>query len=279
MKVSLFSQSLFAVPLREAIEMTAAIGFPAIELACVKPHFDLNTTSGNPEGTVELIREKGLKVSALSLFNNFTDTELLEEQVALSQTYIRMAPLFGAKVIKMTPGPPDSRNAKEEHWRSLAAALDRLSPVAEETGVLLAFETHMGQLTDTLAGSRRLLDMAKSEVIGMTVDFSNLVFAGEQPADIISSLRGRIYNTHIKNGIINADGSYRFLELDKGLTDYTKVLSLLRRAGYRGYLTVECLGEDAAKRPFETASRDLVILNGYLKRIEQDSDIKGECDG
>ena len=42
MNVSLFSQSLFALPLYDAISATAMAGFHAIELACTAPHFELN---------------------------------------------------------------------------------------------------------------------------------------------------------------------------------------------------------------------------------------------
>ena len=163
----------------EAIETTGRIGFSAIELACKKPHFDLDTALEKPKKVVEQVQKTGLKVSALSLFNNFTDSACLHEQVEQAATYIRLAPLFHTKILKMTPGPPGSADATEEHWHCLAMALARLAPVAEEVGVRLAFETHMRQLTDTLAGSKQLLEMAKSEMVGITVDFSNLTFAGE----------------------------------------------------------------------------------------------------
>jgi aryl-alcohol dehydrogenase-like predicted oxidoreductase len=41
MTISLFSQSLFALDLERAIDTTAKSGYDAIELACCKPHFDL----------------------------------------------------------------------------------------------------------------------------------------------------------------------------------------------------------------------------------------------
>ena len=49
MKASLFSQSLFAFDLSEAIAATTRISFPAIELACTSPHFDLRTARNEPE--------------------------------------------------------------------------------------------------------------------------------------------------------------------------------------------------------------------------------------
>ena len=267
MNISLFSQSLFALPLMEAIETTAEIGFPAIELACTKPHLDLHTAREDPRSVAERIHDAGLKVSALSLFSNFTDRACLNDQIEEAETYIRVAPLFRTEVLKLTPGPPGSADATEEHWGCLRDALDRLVPLAEEVGVQLAFETHMRQLTDTLAGSKRFLRMATSDLVGLTVDFSNLTFAGEKMPEAISALGSRMYNTHVKNGTIGEDGSWHFHALDTGLTDYSEVLSLLREISYTGYLTIECLGPDTREKPFETAKRDLDILRQYIGQV------------
>ena len=267
MEVSLFSQSLFALPLVEAIETTARIGFPAIELACAKPHFDLETALEEPGEAAEYVRRAGLKVSALSLFNNFTDAGCLDDQIEKAKTYIRLTPLFHTEIVKMTPGPPASANAGEEHWRCLGIALEHLVPVAEECNVRLAFETHMRQLTDTLAGARQLLEMARTDVVGLTVDFSNLAFAGESMPEVVFALGKRIYNTHLKNGTISEDGKWHFNALDEGLTDYIQVLSLLRNTNYNGFLTIECLSPAAREKPVETAKRDLEILRRFLEQI------------
>jgi sugar phosphate isomerase/epimerase len=265
MKISLFSQSLFSLPLTEAIKTTADIGFSAIELACMKPHFDIDE---NPNAVAEQIHNAGLDVSALSLFNNFTDKSQLNNQIDKAIKYIQMATLFKTKVIKMTPGPPDSATATEEHWRCLEIALEQLVPVAEEVGVCLAFETHMRQLTDTLSGSKRLLEMTNSKTVGLTVDFSNMSFAGESMTEVFSALSKRMYNTHLKNGTIGEDGSWYFKSLDDGLTDYPTVLSLLRDINYKGYLTIECLSPEAKEKPYENAKNDLNILMNYLNLIE-----------
>ncbi|MEK7399522.1 MAG: sugar phosphate isomerase/epimerase [Candidatus Poribacteria bacterium] len=264
-KISLFSQSLFSLSLTEAIKTTADIGFPAIELACMKPHFDIDMS---PDRVAEQIHNAGLDVSALSLFNNFTDRSQLNNQIDKAMAYIKMATLFNTKVIKMTPGPPDSATATEDNWRCLEIALRQLVPVAEEVGVCLAFETHMRQLTDTLSGAKRLLEITSSNAVGLTVDFSNMSFAGESMTDVISKLSGRMYNTHLKNGTIGKDGSWHFKSLDDGLTNYLIVLSLLRNINYNGYLTIECLSAYAMKNPYENAKNDLGILMDYLNQVK-----------
>ena len=264
MKIALFSQSLFSLPLEDAIDGAARIGFSAVELACARPHFHVELARTDPERVAGQIRRNGLSVSGLSLFNDLTDVSCRDEQFEEAETFIRLAPLFGTDLLKLTPGPPGSAAATQAHWDRLAAALERLVPVAEDVGVRLAFETHMRQLTDTLTGARRLLHMAPSPAVGLTVDFSNLAFAGENLPEAIAALVDRTYNAHVKNGTVGADGSWHFHALDTGLTDYAEVLAGMRVANYEGYLTIECLGNEAREKPLQTARRDLRILRSLL---------------
>ena len=264
MLISLFSQSLFALNLEQAIAGAAEAGFEAIELACAAPHLDVAKARQDAEQYAALIEGFGLTVSALSLFNQFTLESDLEQQVEEAELYMRLAPLFGTRIIKLTPGSPASAEATTEHWACLGRALELLDGVAGEVGVRLAVETHMKQLTDTVSGTRRMLEMAPSDRVGVTVDFSNLAFAGDDPAQAIVALGDRVYNTHIKNGTLGHDGSWHFHAMNMGLTDYGEVLPRLREAEYGGYLTIECLQPEARTAPIETAHRDLEILRRYL---------------
>ena len=259
-KLSLFSQSLFAMDLLSAIPATAEAGFSAIELACLEPHFSLKSAKEEPEKIAGKIRDANLKVAALSLFNCFTDEDSLDDQIDSAVTYIRLAPMFETKIIKLTPGGPSSADADEQHWRRLKKALGLLIPAAKKAGVRLAFETHMRQLTDTLASSEHLLKLGDSDCVGLTVDFCNLAFASEDMSAVINALKDKIFHTHIKNGFLGDDGSWNFLPLDKGMVDYQSVLAELRKISYDGYLSVECLGEGAREKPVETAKYDHDVL-------------------
>lgn len=268
MKISLFSQSLFALPLHDAIQAAADAGYRAIELACTAPHLDFKTARDTPEEVAACIRNAGLDVAALSLFNTFTEPSQIKKELEMAELYISLAPVFGTRLVKMTPGPPASHDAGEEHWHCLLEAVNACVPMARNAGVKLAFETHMRQLTDTLASSERFLEMAPKDCVGLTVDFSNLRFAGENMPQVISRLKDCIFHTHIKNGYIEPGGGWHFGPLDTGLTDYAEVFSLLREIGYDGYLSAECLGPEAKEEPIRTAQRDLTLLERYLKHIE-----------
>ena len=128
----------------------------------------------------------------------------------------------------------------------------------------------MRQITSTVAGAERLLDLTAAECIGVSADFCNLRINGDDPHRVIDRLGGRIYHTHIKNGAVAGDGAWLFSRLDRGLLDYAELLPRLHAAGYRGYLSIESIGRGARKYAAPEAVReagaDLKLLRSYLRQ-------------
>jgi inosose dehydratase len=265
MKPSLFSQSLFSLALEPAIQATAAIGYPSIELACVEPHFSSEIAAQRSNEIIELIQQNGLVVSALSLFSSFSDPNTVEEEIRRAYAFFKLAAAFKTNTIKITPGRPGSAEADDTVWACFQQAAFRLVDYAQSLGLRLAVETHLRQLSDRIESTQRILDMDPSETMGVNLDFCNLVFGGDDPVEAINRFRGRIYLTHIKNGS-NQDGTWDFRLLDDGMVDYPPIFNRLREIEYDGYCSVECLGPEAKEKPIETATHDYKILQNLLNQ-------------
>ena len=207
MTASLFSEILAALPADEAISATARLGYPAIELLCAPPHLDHGRARRDAAGVAARIRDAGLAVSVLSLHNSFTEPARLAEQLGNVRDFIALAPAFGTRTLQLDPGRPAAPDAGPEQWQCLARALRELAAMADGAGVRLAFHTTMRQITSTVAGAERLLDLAGADCIGVSADFCNLRINGDAPTRVIDRLGARIYHTHIKNGEVAADGS------------------------------------------------------------------------
>ena len=209
---------------------------------------------------MELVRNAGLEVAALSLFNKFTEPDLLEEEIEDASEYIRFAPDFGTKIVKLTPGRPASADAKKTHWNTLTKAIEALLPGAEKSDVKLAFETHMHQLTDTTKSSKQLLGLVDSDRVGLTVDFTNLVSVGDDPLKAITAFGDKLFHVHVKNATKDGNGALRYGSLGEGITDWPKIIGKLKKAGYEGFLSIECLQAKSQTQPGEIARRDLDTL-------------------
>ncbi len=264
---SLFSQSMISLGLKEAVAATAQSGYEAIELACCSPHFSLDRARTCLDCTKGLLDEAGLKLAGLSLFTSFTDSGTMDEEIRNAIVFLKAAPVLGTTLVKITPGGPSSAEATEEHWSCFMRAIDALKPVARELGVRLAFETHMRQLTDTLAGCYRLLESTTGDTIGLTVDFCNLAFAHETLNRVMAMPRERIWHVHLKNGTVGPNGEWSFLPLDTGVVNVDAVLQALSQSSYEGYVSLECLQPEARQRPLETAARDLRLLREAWARV------------
>jgi len=226
-----FTECLFPLPLAAALRGAKDAGFDAVELACAEPHLGPRKLA-DAETIAREIRDAGLEVAALSLHNRFSDEGHRRGDVESAVRFIEVAPVFGARLVKMTPGYPTAREATGAHWDRLAGVLREITPVARAAGVRLVFETYLNMMTNTLESSLRFLDLADADVVGLTVDFSNLALAGDSMADVVDGLKDRMWHAHVKNGFPAGEGGYDWRPLGEGLVDYAEVIGLLRDVGY-----------------------------------------------
>lgn len=263
MKISLFSQSLFALDLETAIRVTGEIGYEAIEVACFGPHLHLQQARDEQDRIMGWIKAAGLEVSALSLSNDFVREDRRAESVESTIGFIRLAKAYETGIVKITPGGPSSLEATEADFDIFREGIQSVCHVAEEEGIRVVMETHLRQLSDTTASTLRLLEMGEPEVLGVNLDFCNVAFGGDDPVESIRQLKDRLYFTHIKNGVLK-DGVYDFRRLDDGGVEYPRVIEELRRIRYKGVLSIECLGKEARTRARETAAHDLRVLRRWM---------------
>ncbi len=66
--------------------------------------------------------------------------------------------------------------ATEDHYEWAAEGYRELGALAEEFGFKMAFETHMGCLTDLPDPTKKLLDMIDSPAVGANLDYGNMIY-------------------------------------------------------------------------------------------------------
>ena len=265
MNTSIFSTSLTALDLHEAINATAEAGYDAMEVGCFAPHLTLEMAEVRGSEVHTWLREADLPVSALSLVVNYTaeDDEVWRANVDQTCRFIRLCREFGTRVIKIMPGTPGSATATEEHWNRFRRAMDIIVPVAEAEGVKLAIETHLDHLSDSIETAARCIELGNPEVLGVNLDFCNVRTWHENPLDAIERFNGRIYLTHIKDSLFTSK-SGEYVPIGKGRMDYRPIIRRLREIGYDGYLSIQCLYPQSRSDPNGSIARDLASLRDLL---------------
>jgi len=265
MKTSIFSTSLTALDLRDAIRVAAEVGYDAIEMGCFAPHLTLKMAEARGDEACAWLRGVHLPVSALSLTVSYTseDDGVWRANVEETCRLIRLCEKFGTGIIKTMPGEPGNAQATDKHWERFRRAMDVIVPVAEAEGVKLAIETHLGHLSDSIDTAARCIESGNPEVVGVNLDFCNVRTCREDPLDAIERFRGRIYLTHVKDSLFSTE-SGEYVPMGAGKMDYGPIIERLREIGYDGYLSVECLYPQTREDPRGAVAHDLSVLRKLL---------------
>src|SRR5919106_2525999 len=141
-------------------------------------------------------------------------------------------------------------NARPEAWRDLLATMQEALETAEEHSVTLAFEPETGNVVDSAAKGRRLLDEMRSPRLKVVMDAANLFDATDPTRSLSRSeeilkeafelLGGDLLFAHAKD----VNGSGEVVAVGKGELDYEQYLKHLDEAGYGGPLIIHGLAEE-----------------------------------
>jgi sugar phosphate isomerase/epimerase len=159
-----------------------------------------------------------------------------------------------------------SAGALESDYEAVKATLSRVARRAEEHGVRLALESHMGTIHDTAASQRRVVFACESPYVTASLDFANLLIAHREESlgEAIRAFGPRIGYTHIKNVKLLPWGYDWNLPVRWGDINYHMVLQTLKEASYRGPLAVEYCGTGD---PDVFAEDDANYLRSLLARV------------
>ena len=142
--------------------------------------------------------------------------------------------------------PPLEGHTDEDGFKWVIDGLGQCLKKAEECGVVLGLENHWG-LGRTPEGVLRVVDALKSPWLRVTLDTGNFL---EDPYPKLAKLAPKAALVQAKT--YYGGGLWYTLELD-----YDRIAALLRKAGYRGYISLEFEGKED---PRTGVSKSLALL-------------------
>jgi L-ribulose-5-phosphate 3-epimerase len=126
----------------------------------------------------------------------------------------------------------------------------KLVPEAEKRGVIMGLENHWGLGID-VAGVKRVVDTIKSPWLQVTLDTGNFL---EDPYDRLKQLAPQTVLLQAKT--YHGGGLWYSLDLD-----YARIASIMREAGYRGYVSLEMEGKED---PLTAVPKSLEMLRKHF---------------
>jgi len=163
-----------------------------------------------------------------------------EERAATLEAGKRMIDLaaeLGAPFLRVFGGALPVGVTRTALLQPTAEVLRLLGTYGAERGITIALETH-----DAWTRSEDLLELLQAvelPAVGILWDAHHTYRAGEDPAQTLALLGGSIAYVHLKDSHSTKPGEWSYCPVNEGDVPLRKICSLLKQAGYDGYLSLE----------------------------------------
>ncbi len=251
------------------VKRAAGLGYQIIEpmvhngreLLSEAGYFHSVSMDDDPYDALEICQKYGVHCSGLS-----AHTPLMRPEIAVPylEKAIRFAKVLGAPVVNTDEGIRPPWLDDTEIWYAMKYTFKKVLPIAERYGIFVGIEPHQS-ISKTTDGLLRIATLVESPMLKVNYDTGNAFLGGEDPYDGLTAVLPRVVHVHAK------DISIQVAEAEKGkvtgtpvgcacgdgVIDWSRVIHILKGAGYEGVLSVEC------GTPSQ-AARSLAHLNGVL---------------
>jgi sugar phosphate isomerase/epimerase len=239
MQLSVTSWSFPACTLDEAWAIARALGFQAMDVGLFYgPALDKAQVLGDPDGAAHDLTSRGIRAANLYwLFGAgladraLTDPEARAANLADFAAVCRFAGKAGIPSVFVLPGVADAR-PKEQAILESAVSLRSLLAVAQDHGLTLTVEPHVGGVLGSPTDTLLLLDQAPG--VKLALDYAHFACMGfpQQAIDPLAAHAGHVHLRQARPGALQA-------KWGEGTLDFAAMVAVLRQAGYDGWLAVE----------------------------------------
>ena len=198
----------------------------------------------------------GIAFTCLSIHQSFVspDKEVLRKEIEHTMKCIALAAEMGIPCLRLNSGrwgtiksfdelmknrgiePILPGYTEDDGFKWCIDSIQQCLPVAEKYGVLMALENHWG-LCSTPEGQLRIKKAIDSPWLGILMDTGNFL---ENPYSKLEMIAP--YTSFVQAKTYYGGGEWYTLELD-----YKRIISILQKVNYHGYISLEYEGkEDAA---------------------------------
>ena len=250
-------------PIERVIEDAARLGFDGVEIL----HRQMTDESPAYVNKLkQLAFRNGLALPMLSIHQDFISDKPGERQKDIAHTIrcIELAARLGIPSIRLNSGrwntipsfddlmkvkgdePPIKGYTDEDAFRWCIEGIQACLPAAEKHGVLLALENHWGLTTKT-ENLLRIYKSVASPWLGINMDTGNFAV---DPYPEIEKLAP--HATIVQAKTYYGGGEWYTLDLD-----YKRIAGTLRKAGFKGWVSLEMEGKED---PSTAVPKSLAVL-------------------
>lgn len=209
------------------------------------------------------LRAKKLEMPMLCYSPNFTiaDAEKRREEIAKENAMIGLTARLGGKYCRVLSGQAYPDVSRQQGVKWVVDCIHTCLDHAAGKGVVLIMENHykdnywrypeFAQRRDVFL---EIVHQIDSPWFGVNFDPSNAIVAGEDPLVLLEAVKDKVATMHASDRYLESgaledlktqDGSLGYAKnlkhgvIGKGLNDYDQIFSILRGAGFNGWISIE----------------------------------------
>jgi len=247
--------------LRQWIDIAATLPIAGVEWYC--GFLEMNDES-NWIPLRDYARDKGLAIPMMCCSPDFThpDAAFRTAEIEIEKRWIRMCAVLGGGYCRVLSGQRRPEVSREEGIRYTVQCIESCLPFAAEHGITLILENHykddfweypeFAQRMDVFC---EIVKEIRDPNFGVNFDPSNTILIGEDPIELLRRVVDRVVTMHASDrflaegtledlrreeaGVMGYAKRLRHGEIGKGLNDYDAIFSILSRAGFDGWVSIE----------------------------------------
>ena len=259
----------------EAIEKIARLGFKGVEIMGDRPHlYPPDFDDGDLARLNKLLKDNSLKVTNLNSFTLFAvgdtylpswiepEKERREIRIRHTLDSLKVAKILACDNISVPPGGPLNGMSRKEAMALFHQGLERVIPLAEESGIKLLVEPEPDLMIETTDQFLEFIRDVKSPAVGINFDIGHFYCAGEAPQKSFEILYEWVGHVHLED--IAPDRTHNHLIAGQGAISFKAVLQTMAGLGYDGDISLELYPYTEAP---EEAGRESL---DYLRPIFQE---------
>ncbi len=228
-----------------ALQTIAGLGFEEIDLGAlpgVCDHVPYELDAAAVSTVSAEVAALGLRVRSVNGdvgdLNALLDAGTAAARARHLDNLLSLTANTGAKALVLPCGAlsHDPVRSLEEDLDAVAGQLEWARERAAEFGVELWTESlHFLRFCWNLERAELLAQRLEGTGVGIVMDFSHIVAAGEDPLEYLERHRGRIAHVHLRDAV---PGNIN-LSIGNGDADFAGGLAQLARQGYAGHFSLE----------------------------------------
>jgi sugar phosphate isomerase/epimerase len=250
-----FNEPLLAgtMTINDLIDYCSKVGFDAVDLTGYYfPGYPAVPADDLIYSVKKRAYNSGLEINATGVRNDLTwaDAQKRAPGKKHIKEWIVVAQKLGAPTLRIFTGTASKEQYPwEERAKWIAEEIRECADFAKEHGIMLALQNHNDFLKNA-DQIEKLLRMINHEWVGLMLDIGSYHTA-DPYVDIERNAKYAISWQMKENIFIN----------DKQVdTDYNKIIAIVRKCGFRGYLPLETLGEGDPYKKVEALNKKVAAI-------------------